>query len=457
MPASMPSATLGWNVTDTATTGSPVVEPDNTFKGAGYQPGAKAFAQFFNWWANLDTGWQAYLRDFAIQAHTWTVGQLTDTGADTNVDWSSSTTPTVRKCWLSLPIGTGRKVRLYHSLNHGWELAVNAAWVPGSTLWQLDLSGNDAAILRLSVTGGLKLEWKASGSGAWADNAWDGAGATTIFAGGLKLGASMVATAVLAALPRLTAIRAANGTSARTSIWDLWDPTGSGHGVHIYRSNADTEAFEIVFNAHWSAAGVWVLDSTGEATMLAFSRKRLAVYRKVSDSGGVTFTDDATGWGLGNYPAMQIYWANDLTSSSAFTDTLFYGVLPKAIATLVFNGSGGAPTLDPEAGINVASISIPSADTVRVTFAKAFALANFAAVIKPGIMTTAKIGTTDARNGVIEARVVAQAVNSIDFQLWGAVGDGTNTPLKTGPVNISTGGAGNLYTGLVTLLAFGAQ
>lgn len=62
-----PTSVPGWNAPDTA-----VVEPLAGEKNAGFAPGYKPPAEYFNWFWRLVSTWITWLRDFESTTHTWT-------------------------------------------------------------------------------------------------------------------------------------------------------------------------------------------------------------------------------------------------------------------------------------------------------------------------------------------------------------------------------------------------
>ena len=243
---------------------------------------------------------------------------------------------------------------------------INANWVFPN--WQSDSHTNTAGILRFGPTA-LILEQEGATASPWSDSAWTTKGFEFDFtnstlvggvAGALKLGTALLGSSTNAALPRVIAQRASNGTSPRTLIFDFPDPVGTGQHVRVYRSDADTEALEITYNALWTNGfgGLWladVIDSSTSASLITISRHSLAVSRRVDTNAVDWFdTNGSTGWADGR-PSFQINWStwND-SATTPYINALTSKNTKKAWV-LVHASFAGVSPLD---GFNVSSVSL---------------------------------------------------------------------------------------------------
>lgn len=73
-------ATKPTNLAEWATGAAPIVEPSLPQKQAGWAPGTKPPAQWFNWWWKLVHQWIVWLDAFETEFHTWGAFQQFDEG-----------------------------------------------------------------------------------------------------------------------------------------------------------------------------------------------------------------------------------------------------------------------------------------------------------------------------------------------------------------------------------------
>lgn len=485
MPATKPSTVPGWNVTDTHSAGSPVVEPDNTFKTTGYQSGDKLFAQFLNWFSNNVSRWIEYVRDIEGNAHFWTASNLFDfivtfgqalVGSAGDAQGARQYFPTfvgddttAAKTHIFFFDVDDFRVSLWVSRGPTVEIVVNADWNNTTKKWSKTLSGAAASVLRVSPTSITIAGKLASENTAWDDTfalstGWstktalfDAVGNAAL-AWGLVLGTAILGTAVNAAAPRLRMLRAANATSARTLMFEWADPTGSGYSIRLYRSNFDTEGYELAFNCVWGVLGSqrWFHDggNTATSTLIQISSKRLAVLRTTDGTIG-DWADDVTGWD-GGFPYLVYYWGNDETRSSAFKNALVARAFPKAIATLNFDGSGSNPTIDTGSfNITSAAFTAAGSDEIKVIFASPFVGTDFALLVQLGPSTRLKIagGTDVAAAQVIQlGKTTSGGQSFCNFTLYTV--DSTHDAEQ---VLMNSGSGSTNFVGQIQLVAFGKQ
>lgn len=278
--------------------------------------------------------------------------------------------------WLFFSLGA-QKVRGYIDAGKNVELTVNAKWANGSAPngWTKDVNGQQAFLFRFGVNaggaGGAYFARRNSDS-AWANGAWDREQAA--ISDILKLGAGLLSTAAAASAPRIWVPRAITGTSPRTEIM-LFDQTILGEGIRVYRSEYfGVEALEIAFGCQWLST-VWTTDnvpSPTDAGIVRITRKGLR-YAKMSATGAATpWADNA--WDFGD-PLFQLFWDTTYDNTTAFKNTLAHANIPKVLALLSFDGTGGVPAISPGLGFNAISPVYVGTDFVQITFPAAFALA----------------------------------------------------------------------------------
>jgi hypothetical protein len=154
------------------------VAPGSGQQESGWLPGQVAQSAWQNWWQNRAHLWQLFFKgvfdrtegDWALQA-TRTV--------DEEAPYGSSGAP--QTTWKKLiegragTSGQNRFARVYTSASaRGSMYVLNAGWNSGTSQWQLSDSSQHAVALTLDAsTGRIEVLRKSSGSGPWADNAWE--------------------------------------------------------------------------------------------------------------------------------------------------------------------------------------------------------------------------------------------------------------------------------------------
>lgn len=406
--------------------------------------------------------WIAFLNGIENETLTWGVPQHYDmsiAGDDTTPDIVSDAVPTVRKVWIKAPFSVaGDYVSFYHSAAGEFAIVLNATWVPGTSKWHQDNAARVSLILRATLGGGFGFQSKPLGSSDWIDNAW-GYSAALASLGGVIAGAGLIDTFVNSQIARFQAPRApVDSVSPRTLI-SLLSGILDSEFVSWYRANDENgnESLELAFGCYYSSVGNWSQSpsATHAPTLISISRNRIRVAMRTATT--TTWTDDAAGWDLG-YPLFALQYGTNYGGTTGFRNTLAHANIPKVLARLVFSGTGAnVPTLDSGAQFNSLSVSSPSTDIIRLTFAQNFA-AGYIAQPLMGEYSVAKIGAVNvAGNTGIVLPVIASGptVAHIDFALYGAVVvAGTPT---IGVVNITSGGAGNMFTGVVNIVGYGAQ
>lgn len=462
MPAApKPTHDIGWNVVDTGTILSPVVEPTLAEKSTGHQPGEHPPPEWFNWFWDLVSRWQEYLRDFTIQQHLWTVAQLFDTGLDDVADFIGVRSPVVRKLWAALPLGASGFFRIYAVAGGAWEVTVNAQWNRSggnANKWTQDAGGSGSLRLSLSLGNGLVVQSKPAGAGAWVDGTWEQGGASGLV-GNLVLGAGLLSTFVDAQVPRIQIPRAAGVDSQRTRIAWLSSLIDI-EWLTVYRAfDSGAEVLEFAFGCQYTtngAPGVWSQSSPSAPppALVRLSRKRLQIWARTTTAA--TWADDSTGWDLGA-PLYQLYWATDYDNTTTFRNTLTHANITKALALLHFDGSGGAPTIDPGCAFNVASVELitayglPANDVVRIHFARPFATDGYFADPKLQGWTRAISPVT---GGLAVASPVVYELGRTDSELDIAI----QNPSGPDYVKIGSGVAfTSNFVGAIGLSAFGAH
>lgn len=257
-------------------------------------------------------------------------------------------------------------LRLLAGSNGEFVATINANWVFPN--WQSDSHTNTSSILRAGPTA-LILQKESATSSPWSDSAWSNTGfefdfTSSSLIGGiayaLKLGTALLGSSSNATIPRLSLQRAFNGTAVRTLLIDFPDPSGTGQHVRVFRSDADTEALEITYNANWSNGfgGFWfadVIDSSTSASLLTISRHFLTVSRRVDTTAVDWFdTNGSTGWADGR-PAFQLNWSSDDDAYNTFYANALTAKNMKKAWVLVHASFAGVSLLD---GFNVSSVSL---------------------------------------------------------------------------------------------------
>jgi hypothetical protein len=160
-----PTNTIGW----TSTTGGSQVEPTGGEKVAGYAPGDKPPAEYFNWFWALVTSWIVWLNAFEATAHTWALRQTFTLGVDGTSDGSNFAgvtgigTNNEHGVQGTSGNGTGSGVR-------GLGIGVNSAGVSG-------LGGSAApGVLGNSGGTGPGVSGTSGGTGAGVEGTGTGAG-----------------------------------------------------------------------------------------------------------------------------------------------------------------------------------------------------------------------------------------------------------------------------------------
>lgn len=192
MPAPKPSEDAEW--ADGG--GAVITDPPLIKKQTGWVDNEFPPAEYFNWWMNNVFQWQAYLRDFEIQTHTWTATQIFSAEVDLNgtvkaivpvqsligvagqagwIDAPSAAATTFQLLSVSTTNGGSVSFRRYLSYAETGSMIFthNCSWVDSLGHWVTDFPGAPAVKWSFSPTLGLRVQSKNLPVSTWADGAWD--------------------------------------------------------------------------------------------------------------------------------------------------------------------------------------------------------------------------------------------------------------------------------------------
>lgn len=187
MPLPRPAASTLPRWATSATAPTDLEEPSAGRKDTGWQATTPPAHGLFNWLGRRTYDSLAWVWD--VLDEETSAGRL-KTLRDLVVPLLAIQAPpgtgTGRRLAVSIPLGTGSFARMYATEGGGWELTLNAAWLPGTGNWQPDVAANS---MRLTLAAsGLTLHQRANASAAAFSEAQFTAGEVRLgFSGTLAL------------------------------------------------------------------------------------------------------------------------------------------------------------------------------------------------------------------------------------------------------------------------------
>ncbi len=407
------------------------VEPPEGKKDIGWVSGEQPPAGWLNWLFKYLTEFASYLNApnnitlgtdvQATEAGAVAARLTVDAAASAVADWT---------CLFS-----GENVRLWVHHTDGFALTVNATRpANGTDTWTKISNAASALIVQLAAES-FRIGGMPEGQDtAWTDAYVSGEGTTSGWGRIIELHTDLEADTDAEADTAMLSVLAPSTSVERKLVFEWLH--ASANPIRVYYTTVTSAgvtsgSLEIVVNAKYgNASGNWTADLAQPATRYIFGRSGIKISQKVNASAGATWSDagwdfdaaaqlalptattgatDHTHWLLENG---QIKFPNSDDDDLSDTNPPSTAVVPpnsfgaKHLSKAWGSLSIAAGTYTVEDGVNIATFTEPSEDTLRVTFATAMANALYAPIIAPAI---------DDANFICVAKVTARATTHFDF------------------------------------------